>query len=607
MSALTLVHLTSVGPDKPLATVEFGPNLTVVYGASESGKSYIVEAIDYMLGATKLKPIREAEGYTHILLGLRTENGDVTTLCRELGGNKVDVFDTDIRTLPAAAPTHRLSVKHSPKADNNLSRHLLKILGVDGRRVLKSATQGQLRTLSFRDLAHLCVISDTRMADPRSPVLASGQNTAAPAEKSTFKLLLTGEDEAERPAGASDVEKKVGRGRIDLLNQLITETQSNLAIQVSEPELHAQLGRLEEALAAATAANGELVTQRFDLVGRGRALSSQATANRERAGELRTLLGRFGLLRQQYESDIDRLRMVAEAGSLLGYFFREGPCVFCGAALEHQQPDHQLAETEHLQVAVAAETRKTTDLHADLITTMEDLEEQLGQLEDEYAAFTTASSVLSTELRLLDERLTPLQGDAKALLTARSQIQTDMALHAQIQRLENMKATLSSVTPAPAPIGPDGIPAVDVADFESTVREVLTAWQVPGNNHVTYDQKTAEISVGDRPRSSRGRGMRSIIHAAFTVALARYTASRSLPHPGFVVLDSPLLTYREPDEDDIKIPYDVGAHFYRMLQDDFSAQVIIVENVDPPRDLSGQATLYPFHTPGAERLGFYPS
>ncbi|WP_193097113.1 ATP-binding protein [Streptomyces sp. C8S0] len=150
--------------------MEFGPHLTVIYGASESGKSYIVEAIDYMLGATKLKPIHEAEGYTHVLLGLRPEDGDVITLCRELGGNKVDVFDTDIRTLPASAPAHRLSVKHSPKADNNLSRHLLKILGVDGRRVLKSATQGQLRTLSFRDLAHLCVISDTgwRTRVPRS-------------------------------------------------------------------------------------------------------------------------------------------------------------------------------------------------------------------------------------------------------------------------------------------------------------------------------------------------------------------------------------------------------------------------------------------------------
>ncbi|MFD7731284.1 AAA family ATPase [Kitasatospora phosalacinea] len=608
MSALTLVHLTSVGPDKPPASVEFGPHLTVIYGASESGKSYIVEAIDYMLGASQLKNIREADGYTHILLGLRTADNRVVTLARELGGaTKVDIFDADLRTMPTSTPNDQLNVKHNPRADNNLSRYLLRLLGLDGKRVLKSASQGQLRTLSFRDLAHLSVISDTKMADPRSPVLASGQNTSAPAEKSVFKLLLTGEEEPERTAGASDVDKKVGKGRLTLLDELITDAQSNLALPGDESELQSQLLRLEETLASATAANGDLVAQRFALVEHGRSLSSRTTANRERAGELRTLLGRFDLLSQQYESDLDRLRMVAEAGNLLGYFFQGGPCVFCGAAPEHQQPDHQLAETAQLHAAVATETRKTTELHADLITTMEDLEDQLSGLDEEHTALSSASGALSTQLGKLDDRLAPLHEDTKVLLATRSKIQADLALHAQIQRMENMKATMSNTTPAPESAQLDGIPSSDIADFESTVREILTAWQLPGDNRVTYDQKTAEISVDDRPRSSRGRGMRSIIHAAFTMALAKYTAGRSLPHPGFVVLDSPLLTYREPDEDDIKIPYDVVAHFYRTLHDDPSAQVIVVENVDPPRDLGDQATVYPFHIPGADRMGFYPA
>jgi hypothetical protein len=55
------------------------------------------------------------------------------------------------------------------------------------------------------------------MAAPRSPVLASGQHTNVTAEKSVFKYLLTGEDEPERPKGASDLEKKVGKGKIELL------------------------------------------------------------------------------------------------------------------------------------------------------------------------------------------------------------------------------------------------------------------------------------------------------------------------------------------------------------------------------------------------------
>jgi hypothetical protein len=103
---------------------------------------------------------------------------------------------------------------------------------------------------------------------------------------------------------------------------------------------------------------------------------------------------------------------------------------------------------------------------------------------------------------------------------------------------------------------------------------------VPGDNGVTYDQSTAEITVDGRPRGSRGKGMRSVIHAAFSTALAGYTAARDLPHPGFVVLDSPVLTYREPHEQDVQLTHNVVEHFYRGLLSEVPGQVIVVENGD---------------------------
>ncbi len=41
--------------------------------------------------------------------------------------------------------------------------------------------------------------------------------------------------------------------------------------------------------------------------------------------------------------------------------------------------------------------------------------------------------------------------------------------------------------------------------------------------------------------------MRSIIHAAFTVSLARRNKARGFIHPGFVMLDSPVVTYRQAE------------------------------------------------------------
>ncbi|MFG2892108.1 hypothetical protein [Streptomyces sp. NPDC048248] len=606
MTALTLLHLTFVGPGKAPASVEFGSHLTVIYGASDTGKSFIVEGIDYMLGASKLKEIQEADGYTRILLGLRLADGQTVTLSRTLDDNKVDIHSGDIRALTTAPPDKTLRVRHSANSENNLSRYLLMLIGADGRSLLKNQ-RGDRISLSFRHLAHLCLISETQMAAPRSPVLTSGQNTSTTAEKSAFKYLLTGADEPEGPQGASDVDKKVGKGKIDILDQVIADTRDILTIEANEAELREQLGRLETALASASAAAGDLTARRSALVGRMRALDAQTTDNRTRAGEVRSLLARFDLLREQYESDLARLQMVAEAGTLLGYF-RTGTCVFCGATPEHQQAGHHLHETTQLQAAVVAETRKTAELHTDLLTTIEDLEGQLTGLDSEHAASQDQEEGMRRDLTHLDERLTPLNADSQELLATRSRIHADLAAHAQIQRLEDMKANLESSTPEEPPLArPDGIPSADLAEFERMVQQILRSWKVPGDNCVAYNQTTAEITVDGRPRHSRGKGMRSVIHAAFSTALARYTAAHDLPHPGFVVLDSPVLTYREPHEQDVQLTHNVVEHFYEGLLSDVPGQVVVVENGDPPSDLGDYAAVYAFSTEGSERSGFFPA
>ncbi|MBY8844626.1 hypothetical protein [Streptomyces sp. SP2-10] len=79
---------------------------------------------------------------------------------------------------------------------------------------------------------------------------------------------------------------------------------------------------------------GESEQQASAVAARARLAETDAELE-ARLGEVLDLLGRFGTLRQQYETDLARLEMVSEAGNLLGYF-QVGRCVFCGADPEHQ-------------------------------------------------------------------------------------------------------------------------------------------------------------------------------------------------------------------------------------------------------------------------------
>lgn len=112
-----------------------------------------------------------------------------------------------------------------------------------------------------------------------------------------------------------------------------------------------------------------------------------------------------------------------------------------------------------------------------------------------------------------------------------------------------------------------------------------------------------------KSRTSRGKGLRAITQAALTISLLEYCASKDKPHPGFVILDSPLLSYKKPEsaEDDLS-GTNLNGNFYRhLLQIKRDRQVIIVENTDPPSDVElGDRVVHFSGLEGGGRFGLFP-
>lgn len=100
MGRLALSHLTFTGTNAAPASVDFSPHVTVIHGPSDTGKSFIVDAIDFVLGAKELKEIPEQEGYSRVLLGLELPTGERITLARSVDGGSVSLYRSDIRVQP---------------------------------------------------------------------------------------------------------------------------------------------------------------------------------------------------------------------------------------------------------------------------------------------------------------------------------------------------------------------------------------------------------------------------------------------------------------------------------------------------------------------------
>jgi hypothetical protein len=607
MPSLRLLHLTFAGYGKPTAQIIFGPRLTVVYGASDTGKSFVAEAIDYMLGARRLNVIPEAEGYTQILLGIALPDGTVVTLMRPLDSPRINIYRADLRDLVHRAPDSTVSAQVSGKSSNNISSYLLERLGL-GTVLISTNDNGGTKALNFRDLVHLCLVTETQMVSKTSPVLRTPAASGQTAHKSVLKLLLTGAGEQPVTLGPNPGQRRVHKGKILLLDQLSLDLQRKLQVDANQGALEEQLRRILAQLDAQASSLREVSARQAQVVARRAALSVTLGQHVQRLAELDNLLGRFGLLASQYESDLERLTMVNEAGNLLGYF-RTGTCVFCGADPEHQRVGgHGAQETTALHSAVAEESTKTRHLLADLLSTVEDLRVQRQEALAEQAASSEQAATCDVQIaRIEEQELRPLESQAAELMNARSRVEQELGLHARLQEFEDVRAGLVADGSAPSGRPSGSIPARTVVAFERAVQRTLDAWHVRRTGEVSYDQYVAELAIGERPRAAHGKGMRAVLHAAFTVALADLCLSQEQNHPGFVVLDSPLVTFREPGLPENGPGEGVAEYFYRHLFTAFAGQAIVVENGDPPADVVDHAQVYMFSREAhGQRFGFFP-
>ena len=83
MSGFYIKELTIKGNSVSDATVIFTKGLNVINGPSNTGKSFILQCIIYVLGAESLKNIKKINGYEKIFLEIRDfDNDEAITLIR---------------------------------------------------------------------------------------------------------------------------------------------------------------------------------------------------------------------------------------------------------------------------------------------------------------------------------------------------------------------------------------------------------------------------------------------------------------------------------------------------------------------------------------------
>jgi len=583
----------------------FSSNFTFVFGASNTGKSFAVKSLDFMLGGNRELPdIQERRPYDRVQLALSLSTGEHLLLERALAGG-------DFAVSLDGTPPATWSTRHNKENEENLSNYLLNRLGMAGKEIAQDKS-GTKKALSFRDIVRLCIVDETSIQSETSPA-ETGDRTLVPVERNVFKYMLTGDDDAALITQLKPREFSVGRNaQVTLLDNMLVEVEAELADSFPDvDELGDELAKVQDELAdleRQIAYARESARTKLDAKAR---LTGDVSRDQQRVSDIAIALENFDQLKRVYDSDVERLASIEEAGFLLG-LTGDDSCPVCGAPAEAQVHRHALSEIEAARAAAEIEIAKIRMHGVELLATIEDTAAELdrtgARLKANQQALATVEAEISAGLPKTDDNLRRLS----EIIPRRDRINRGIGLSKRKVELEKQIGTLKKQRQKRQPSNfQAGLSTQTANEFASEVGSILEAWGFPGACQTFFDTEgTFDLVIDGKRRRDNGKGVRAITHAAFKIGLMTFCRARGLPHPGFVVLDSPLITYRDPirskegtlsaDEQAIKNS-DLAERMLEYLGTlGPLGQVVIFDNIDPPANATTYADITIFTNNPAE-------
>lgn len=585
-------RLSMTGPEKKTVYVDFHDGVNIVWGASNAGKSFIRKSIDYVLGAERFNIPQEGIGYDNFVLWLTTPRTGAVSLRRSIHGG--DVYTGRGHVYPVVPGSTgyvgALKATHAPQSPN-VSKFILGESGFRPALLLKNE-RADKSPFSLRTLARYLIVDETRMIDEKSILLAHSP-TVTSEDKSLIKFLLTGVDGSSVEQVRSGDQLRAARdGKVELLSGMADRLRQRLDESIADDVLEK---RLETASRECTDLLNVLTERQNNLDGlKARWTEIQDSIRQQEAAvaDLGTMLMRFDELRNIYVSDADRLAGLEE-GAFLFQKFTKMNCPLCGAAPEHQHHDHGLVRVEKQRAAVEAEINKiehelsqlkiATDeaneevaLRKGYLDAMSDQGAEIREQLDDAAEAETSARALFADASFRLDAIRNEQRDRALLASYENEIQQILARPVNSrQRATNLDLTMDLSTS-------------EANELSKVVKEVLRQWNYPGAEAVHFSSLDQDIVVDGKQRKDNGAGIRAILHSAFKVAVLLYCQEKSRPHPGFMILDAPLLAYRAAEEtrfgavspEEIELQKaDLAGHFYRHLHSlSGKAQFIVIEN-----------------------------
>ena len=579
-------------------TIQFKRGLNVIFGSSDTGKTFIFQCINYMLGgSTPPKSIPESANYNLVGLVLETYEGKEYKLERSLQGGNFDLFDENNILLKD------LNAANSKKVNKEtVSSFLLEICNMSNKEIRKNQS-GKKQNLYFQDIHKYFLINEEKIITEKSIISEKperGFNASSTFEKNILKCLITGEDDSLIISSQENDSIDFKKGKFELYNELISQLNEDLK-DSEYKKIDEQIEKLDDSIKNY---KEKYLSSKIELNQYDNQKDSLVKAIYLQENELinkQEILTRAKLLKKQYICDIARLKATLEAGQYLDDT-QTTNCPICDSNIK------EIVNILELTMATNAEIVKINLL--------------LKELEESQRIYTFEKDEIENGLesnkKHLNEVVIKIQDEIKVFLDDLSKnIKIYSDKKQELSRVKTLKEKLDEYVQKRDAINvtdkKKGTSKVVFQELTSAlmvpiiqeIEDILKAisFDNPKDSKIEFSETLLDFVIGTKNRKDYGKGYRAILYASFVIALLQYFRNKSF-QIGFVLIDSPLNPYKADEtKDDGVVPNNLADNFYKYLYENVkNEQVILIENTPLSTELKKLVNHYEF----TRENGFLP-
>lgn len=541
MNRFYIEKLIVSGGGHRATVIDFKPGLNFILGPSNTGKSLVMDCLDYVFGFTpkKNRPSKIVDnnyGYERISLHLVTDKGTVI-LERKIGDTKITVSGTD-----PTVDHGTYSIGHTAK--KNINAVYLHLLGIDEPHSVRSAEKGaKTQDLTWRSMLHLFFLKQGDVARESSALLAPG-SMGHTASAAVLLYLLTGQDAnnlaADEDPKISEAKKKALIGYIQEKVEELSAKREKLEDMLSSSNIvdprtsvervRKEIAELQAQVDAATKESQQIMSQIYEWNGK--------------LSESKTVGHNFSILHQQYQSDIRRIGFIVDGAANISPVRKKVKCPICGEETERVQDttfiDASAAELEKIKrhLSELSDAQRSVEHQQEtIIATIRALEESKAAID------TLINEQLQPKLAIFEQEL------EQQLKLIRISSELEVVRQNEVQYRSELFSKETEETPESSKHNIFEDYDYDIIHgFEDKLREILQASKIGGAATARLNMENFDIEIGGFKKSvSMGGGFCGILNTITTLAMSGYLIDLDRNAPGFYAVDSSLTQLSEAE------------------------------------------------------------